>query len=89
MPGDIPASQDTQRTAPVYDEAMTKTLATVQTNTLVLTYWDGRSEQTLHVTLDSSDLESLSSELVRAEQKIKISKEESDRLGIHFITYGD
>ena len=74
---------------PIYDEDLTKTLTTVQTNTLVLTYWDGEGERTLHVTLDRDDLQSLSSELQRAQQKTRINESEFDRLGVTFLAYGN
>jgi len=74
---------------PIYDETTAKTLAVVQTNTLVLSYWDGEGERTLHVTLDSSDLQAMSHEVERARQKACISQAEWEKIGVHFITYGD
>ena len=74
---------------PIFDEATTKTLAFLQTNTLVLNYWDGESTRSLHLTLDSSDLQKLQEELERAKEKIRISQEESAEQGKQFVVYGE
>lgn len=74
---------------PIFDEATTKTLAFLQTNTLVLDYWDGESKHSLHLTLDSGDLQELQDELDRAKAKIRISQEESAKQGTQFVVYGE
>lgn len=74
---------------PIYDEATTKTVAVLQTNTLVLDYWDGQRLATLHVTLDSGDLDSLEAELARAKKKIQVSRHEASEKGDNFVTYGE
>ncbi len=74
---------------PIYDEGKTTTLALLQTNTLVLDYWDGSSIRTLHVSLDNDDLRSFEEELRWARQKISISQKEAYAEGRNIVMYGD
>ncbi len=73
---------------PIFNEEQSRTLAVLQTNTLVLEYWDGQN-RTLHVSLDSSDLEDLQIEMNRARQKIGVVKREAIEKGSNLVTYGE
>lgn len=74
---------------PLYDEATTKTLALLQSNTLVLNYWDGDSIHTIHLTLDSADLDALHNEVNRAKKKLSVSQKEAQASGAHLLTFGE
>lgn len=74
---------------PIFDETTTETLAVIQTNTLVLRYWAGEGERSVHVTLDQGDLETLAAEIDHAREKTRVSQREARRLGTNFLTYGD
>ncbi len=74
---------------PIYNEALTESVAFLQTNTLVLDYWDGGDLTSLHLTLDNPDLDDLQGEMERARRKIKISRKEALEKNIHFVTYGE
>lgn len=74
---------------PIFDEAATKTVAVLQTNTLVLHYLEGDRQRTLHISLDSGDLSVLENELSRARRKIEVSRSEAIKSGISFLTYGE
>jgi hypothetical protein len=73
---------------PIFDETITRTLTILQTNTLVLNYWDGNSMRTLHVTVDSDDLRNLQEELDRAKRKIDVSRREATQQGAQLLVYG-
>lgn len=75
-------------TRPVFDEETTKTLAVLQTNTLVIRYWDGEDMQTVHLTLDDGDLDSLAQEIQRAKKKVAIGAREASEHGVQFVIYG-
>jgi len=74
---------------PIFDEAATGTLTHLLTNTLVVDYWDGQNSQSLHVSLDSSDLEKLAKEIERAKRKINVCRKEAADLGTNLVIYGD
>ncbi len=74
---------------PIYDEAQTKTLAVLQTNTLVLDYWKGRDIHTLHISLDNDDLKSLTKEVKWAQDKISISQKEALAHRMNLVVYGE
>jgi hypothetical protein len=74
---------------PIFDEAATKTLAYLLTNTLVVDYWDGETVRPLHLTLDTNDLEKLEAEVKRAKAKIAIVCRESAEAGTNVVIYGN
>lgn len=74
---------------PIYDESTTRTVALLQTNTLVVDYWDGHQVSSLHLTLDGGDVDALHSELARAKKKIEIGRAEALQKGIVLAAYGE
>jgi hypothetical protein len=74
---------------PIYDEALSESVAILQTNTLVLDYFDGSHQASLYLAMDNSDLESLQSELERARKKIQVSRREATEKNIHLVTVGE
>ena len=74
---------------PIYDEATTRTIALLQTSTLVIDYWDGHQVSSLHITLDGGDVDALDFELARAKKKIEIGRAEALQKGIVIAAYGE
>jgi hypothetical protein len=74
---------------PVFDEATEKTLAVIQSNTLILRFWDGGDMKAVHVTLDQDDLDALIEEVEHAKEKSRVSQREAISAGTNFLVYGD
>ncbi|MEX0977373.1 MAG: hypothetical protein WDZ48_00880 [Pirellulales bacterium] len=70
---------------PVFHESTVSPRAMILTNTLVLEYFESGQTRSLHLTMDLSDLRSLSSELERATTKNMALQSES---AIPILTYG-
>lgn len=74
---------------PVFNEDNSDLLGLLQTNTLVLRFWDTRNERTLHISLDSGDLESLAKEIDIALKRIEVSKRVAEERKLQLLNDGD
>ncbi len=59
----------------------------IQANTLVVKYFDSGNVETIHISLDAMDLESLANELNSAKERIRISRLAAEKMSMNFVVY--